>query len=367
MVSMAMALAFVVFVQAPWGGGCAGVATAKLSRPTACMVSFGAEMMHMKANRLVPCHECGARISPDSSDYCIKCQSRFPFARCRLCGEPIRYSATLAKGWPGVHVECVRRKLPTINHISNRLLRATCPDCGTLIIPPGTDPFPQGTDPIEFRRTEVEDDVYFALETILGRCQSCGKQEPFFANTGLSEYHRRSRGERCSVCSLFVYPAWEPAEWWNGKTMHRSCYERRDYLDSLHSPELYTPEKNCFVVSETYGKHSRQAVKVQARCRRRFLLNPLLTMGWCVYKFYGPILAGWSQSSPTGFHLCKFLLADPIVSATRKGLFVSTLCMLYLTLLSLLGLLLLVPCILVSVVIRPFARTAPNRFDASST
>src|SRR5207244_3272019 len=63
------------------------------------------------------------------------------------------------------------------------------------------------------------------------------------------------------------------------------------------------PAAGCYVVTATYGRHSRQAALVHARCRRRFLMNPLLTIGWCLYKFYGPILGRWSQSSRIGFRL----------------------------------------------------------------
>ncbi len=120
----------------------------------------------------------------------------------------------------------------------------------------------------------------------------------------------------------------------------------------------------CFVVTATYGLRSRQAARVHARCRRRFLLNPLLTVGWCVYRFYGPILAGWSESSPLAFRLCKWLVADPIVRATGDKVPVRALCMAYLMGVSLLGLVLLLPCIIVRLLLRPFvgaARDQPTR------
>ena len=122
---------------------------------------------------------------------------------------------------------------------------------------------------------------------------------------------------------------------------------------------LYGPK--CYVVTATYGENSRQAALVHARCRRRFLLNPPLTMGWCVYRYYGPILARWSQASQIGFRLCKVLLADPIVCATGRSHLVSAFCMLYLTMLSFLGLLFLVPCIAVRLAMRPFVSAAPNQ------
>ncbi len=108
----------------------------------------------------------------------------------------------------------------------------------------------------------------------------------------------------------------------------------------------------CYVVTATYGKNSREAALVHAKCRRTFLLNPFLTTGWCLYKYYGPIFARWSRSNQTAFWLCKVLLANPIIKATGRNRFVALLCLVYLASLSLLALFLLLPTILVRLAVR---------------
>jgi hypothetical protein len=102
----------------------------------------------------------------------------------------------------------------------------------------------------------------------------------------------------------------------------RKCRYCGEDLKPDHSEERCAqkvkPQGDCYVVTATYGNHSRQSVIVRARCRRTFLLNPFLTLGWCIYKFYGPILAGWSQTSSIGYRLGRIVLAKPIVGATGK-------------------------------------------------
>lgn len=119
-------------------------------------------------------------------------------------------------------------------------------------------------------------------------------------------------------------------------------------------------------MTATYGKNSREAVLVHARCRRRFLLNPFLTVGWCLYKYYGPLLARWSGASRIGFWLCKVFLATPIVCATGNSLVLSGFFILYLTLLSLFGLLLLLPFIVIRLAVWPFVAEACNRLPQST-
>lgn len=139
-------------------------------------------------------------------------------------------------------------------------------------------------------------------------------------------------------------------------------------LDELLGPgKLISGSFNsgsCYVVTATFGEHSQEAAMVLARCRRRFLLNPLLFFGWCAYKYYGPILAYWSQTSPIGYLLCKCFLADPIVFATSDRLLVSALAMLYLAVLSLIGSLLLLPCMLVGLVLRACVAVRRSHFRA---
>ncbi len=111
---------------------------------------------------------------------------------------------------------------------------------------------------------------------------------------------------------------------------------------------------SCFVVTATYGMNSRQSRQVHARCRRTFVWNPLLAIGWCLYKYYGPLLAAWSRSSRTGYSTCKRLLADPIIFATGKPSVVSVLSVLYLSVLTLIGVVLIVPVVTVRSLVRLF-------------
>lgn len=115
---------------------------------------------------------------------------------------------------------------------------------------------------------------------------------------------------------------------------------------------------NCYLVTATYGTNSREAALVHARCRQRFLLNPFLTMGWCLYKYYGPLLARWSAASRIGFCLCKVFLATPIVCATGNSLVLSAFSILYLAVLSLFGLLVLSPFIVIRIAVWPLVAAA---------
>lgn len=115
-----------------------------------------------------------------------------------------------------------------------------------------------------------------------------------------------------------------------------------DIFEALgHIERSNRPVNSCYVVTATYGIGSRQAALVHARCRRRFVFNPFLAVGWCLYNYYGPRLARWSRSSSFGFRVCKALIADPIIHATDKRILLSIVYMAYLTLLSLPALLLL--------------------------
>ena len=112
---------------------------------------------------------------------------------------------------------CVKSKLPTVQDIIEELLATTCPDCDERIIPAGTNPFPPGTNPIEFRKTKVDATVNLSI------CQSCGSRKPFVANLQLHE--SESYTQKCWVCGLLVYPEWEPAEHEAHGTIHRYCYQ----------------------------------------------------------------------------------------------------------------------------------------------
>lgn len=98
----------------------------------------------------------------------------------------------------------------------------------------------------------------------------------------------------------------------------------------------------CYVVSATFGR-SRELCQVHRRCRYIFALNPLMVCGWVLYKFYGPKLARWSQTSPTRNRIARTLLSRPIVAATSLNPVKALPAMLWLMLLSLVGLVLIVP------------------------
>ncbi len=110
----------------------------------------------------------------------------------------------------------------------------------------------------------------------------------------------------------------------------------------------------CYVVTATYGLDSPEAVHVKRKCRQRFSRNPLLVIGWCLYQFYGPFFARWSQPSTVGYKLCKTLLANPIINATSDNWLLSVVYMLYLAAISILGLLLFVPSYAASLILGLF-------------
>ena len=117
----------------------------------------------------------------------------------------------------------------------------------------------------------------------------------------------------------------------------------------------------CYVVTATYGETSPESVNVRRKCRRTFLLNPLLIIGWCLYKYYGPALARWSRSGKIAFWVSKVLVADPIIHATGSNKVLVFGCLLYLILLSMIGLILFIPYLAVCLVFRFFARKATWR------
>jgi hypothetical protein len=108
------------------------------------------------------------------------------------------------------------------------------------------------------------------------------------------------------------------------------------------------PLYGCYAVTATFGPRSRELVMVRRRCRYVFLLNPLLTLGWCLYRFYGPLLAGWAHSSPTGASVVRRFVAVPIVTATGKNTVLATAAMAYLFVLSIIGLALFIPTFVIT-------------------
>lgn len=111
--------------------------------------------------------------------------------------------------------------------------------------------------------------------------------------------------------------------------------------------QRFRAQESCFVVTAVFGIVSSESWQVKRRCRWIFLLNPLLTLGWCLYRYYGPILAQWARSSEKGFHYCKKFIANPIVRATGRAPWSAFAAMSYLVFLSIIALILLIPSLIV--------------------
>ena len=170
---------------------------------------------------LVPCHECGALINRLSKT-CVKCNTRFPVARCRLCWKPVRCSEMViseiekdngpmngpGSESPGYHRECILSLLPNLKEI----MQATCPDCGTR----HTFLAPQ-TDLLRMRSTKT-------FRSLPQTCNGCGKPNPF-ANYGMHGREGYLETVWCCTCFLAVFPDFEPTIPWPGtdKLQHAFC------------------------------------------------------------------------------------------------------------------------------------------------
>lgn len=113
---------------------------------------------------------------------------------------------------------------------------------------------------------------------------------------------------------------------------------------------------DCYVVTAIFGQNSQEFLQVKRKCRKTFLMNPVLTLGWCIYQYYGPILACWARSSSFGFLICKKFVAQPIINTTDKKIAVSIFWMLYLLILSTIGILLFVPFFVICLLLKPFTK-----------
>lgn len=134
-------------------------------------------------------------------------------------------------------------------------------------------------------------------------------------------------------------------------------------LDIEHPDDACNRFRKCYVITAAFGENSNEAIRVKRKCRRTFVLNPVMTLGWCVYQHFGPIIANWSQSSKTARVLTKKLLAEPIMGATNDIWIVSVACIVYLLLLSLVGLTLLGPSVLIGWTIRLASKRARGSDD----
>ena len=183
---------------------------------------------------------------------------------------------------------------------------------------------------------------YKSVEITCHECDGKGKYEKwesylsYYSGGSYPPGSGRSLGMRqCSRCKG------------HGK-MIRKYYEDPPYKG--RDDRFYTdfPKSDCYVVSATFGLNSRELMLVRARCKRAFLKNPFLMLGWCMYRFYGPIIASWSDRSPKFRNQAKRYLASPIVAATSTNARTSIPALTYLFLLSAVGILCLVPAVVIS-------------------
>lgn len=93
-------------------------------------------------------------------------------------------------------------------------------------------------------------------------------------------------------------------------------------FDEEHPNAAYKRLKaaNCYVVSTIYGPRSRELILAKASCRTRFVLNPLVTPSWCLYKLIGPHLAHLSSRSNWHRQIVEAAVALPIFRATDPSL-----------------------------------------------
>lgn len=112
---------------------------------------------------------------------------------------------------------------------------------------------------------------------------------------------------------------------------------------AMHLEETLNRSEKCWIVTATFGDGSREWIRVRRRCSSLFRTSLFLSLGWRIYQSFGPVLADWTQSGKTPFQLCKWFLGIPIVKATDKRPLVSLPAKLYLVMLTLLGLVFLLP------------------------
>ena len=86
----------------------------------------------------------------------------------------------------------------------------------------------------------------------------------------------------------------------------------------------------CYVVAATYGKGSIQLSRVARICGRRFVRNPLLFPSWLLYRVFGRHLAMLSSRNSVVKRITFFLIAKPIVNASRQMSFHALASLMYL-------------------------------------
>jgi hypothetical protein len=255
---------------------------------------------------LVNCCECGGSVSSDA-DRCPHCGCNpIPYP-CRKCGKPVKPSE--AKEF--MHPKCAIDRRQEIDLTD----AFTCPACHTVHTL-STFVFKGGAG--------MEGMSYIESWQ---RCPKCGHQllahKCGYCGRGLFD----GTGVTKSSSSGFSY-------------FHTACFP--DAVTKGYYKEE-TKKTSCYLVTATFGRRSRELILVHRRCRYVFLLNPLLTIGWCLYRFYGPLLARWAQASSVGYAVCKKAIAVPIVAASGRNPVAAVAAMAYLAFLSMVGLVCFVP------------------------
>lgn len=199
----------------------------------------------------------------------------------------------------------------------------------------------EGTGAVTHVKTETRGGKY---ETCY-RCDGSGKVIRSI-QTGTYPSGKRIYEDRRATCDLC-----------NGS----GKYWVKETKEHYYEPDRGARQGGCYVVSTTFGRGSCEHLFVVENCRTTLLWNPILLLGWLVYQFYGPILAAWARSSNSGFWWCKHLLGNPIVRAIGRTGSRAFACTCYLMALSVLGLVLLVPCSLFWLVYRTVGKM--NRYD----
>lgn len=256
---------------------------------------------------LVNCCECGGSVSFDA-DRCSHCGCNpIPYT-CRKCGKPVKPSEAKEL----MHLKCANDRRKEIDLAD----AFTCPVC-QAVLTPSTFRFKGGAG-MEIGGSYIEswqDCPKCGCKLLAHKCQYCGRG--LFDGTGVTK--NPSYG--------FVH-------------FHTACFP--DAVAKGYYKEE-TGKASCYLVTATFGRRSRELIVVHRRCRYVFLLNPLLIIGWCLYRFYGPLLARWAQASSLGHAVCKKWIAVPIVAAAGRNPVAAAAAIAYLALLSMVALMCFVP------------------------
>lgn len=169
----------------------------------------------MSSSNLVPCHECGALISPTSSR-CVKCRSDGPHAICPLCQKPVKPSLGVrGPSCSYVHPECIRQLLPIYDF--------ACRDCGASLKSQLSS-----TDPVVLRTDRA---FYEKLKRSV--CRECGKPTAW-------------GGWPCEACGLYMIAG----DYYDGQgpCLHRFCQQKVKSKSPLGQASSRPSSRGCLVL-----------------------------------------------------------------------------------------------------------------------